>query len=103
MSIRLAEYSQTLTGMEAYCVKEFAEALEVIPLTLAENAGLHPIAVVTELRQKHADGLKTAGINVRKVCTYRAFASCGCSCDVCDLLSRELLLTFWRKMSYNLF
>ena len=71
MSIRLAEYSQTLTGMEAYCVKEFAEALEVIPLTLAENAGLHPIAVVTELRQKHADGLKTAGINVRKVCSYR--------------------------------
>ena len=67
MSIRLAEYAQTLTGIEAHCVKEFAEALEVIPLTLAENAGLNPIAVVTELRQKHADGVRTAGINVRKV------------------------------------
>jgi len=64
--LRLDEYAQTLTGMEAYCFRAFAEALEVIPYTLAENAGLNPIATVTELRKRHALGEKTAGINVRK-------------------------------------
>ena len=44
----------------------YAEALEVIPSTLAENAGLNPIATVTDLRNKHACGFKSAGINVRK-------------------------------------
>jgi T-complex protein 1 subunit delta len=53
--------------MEAYCFQAFAEALEVIPTTLAENAGLNPIAIVTELRNRHALGEKNAGINVRKV------------------------------------
>ncbi|CEG82930.1 Putative T-complex protein 1 subunit delta [Rhizopus microsporus] len=60
------EYAKTLTGMEQYCFQAFAEALEVIPTTLAENAGLNPIAIVTELRNKHALGEKTAGINVKK-------------------------------------
>ena len=46
----------------------YADALEVIPTTLAENAGLNPIAIVTELRNRHALGEKNAGINVRKVC-----------------------------------
>lgn len=38
----------------------------MIPSTLAENAGLNPIATVTELRNRHAEGEVTAGINVRK-------------------------------------
>lgn len=67
VSIRLAEHARTLTGMEAYCVRAFAEALEIIPFTLSENAGLNPIATVTELRNRHAQGETTAGINVRKV------------------------------------
>ncbi|ESP02281.1 hypothetical protein LOTGIDRAFT_199820 [Lottia gigantea] len=66
LSIRLMEYANTLAGMEQYCFRAFAEALEVIPFTLAENAGLNPIAAVTELRNRHAEGEKTAGINVRK-------------------------------------
>lgn len=66
LAMRLAEYAQTLTGMESYCFTQFANALEVIPYTLAENAGLKPIATVTELRNKHAKGEQTAGINVRK-------------------------------------
>jgi hypothetical protein len=51
-----------------FVYRAFANALEVIPSTLAENAGLNPIATVTELRNRHAQGDKTAGINVRKVC-----------------------------------
>lgn len=46
----------SLQGMESYCVRAFAEALEIIPYTLAENAGLHPISIVTELRNAHAQG-----------------------------------------------
>jgi len=66
MSIRLNEYSQGLTGVDAYCFRAFADALEIIPLTLAENAGLNPISTVTDLRNRHAQGGVTAGINVRK-------------------------------------
>ncbi|KAG6868725.1 T-complex protein 1 subunit delta [Termitomyces sp. T159_Od127] len=62
----LSQYSQSLKGMEAYCYQAYADALEVIPVTLAENAGLNPIAIVTELRNRHALGEKTAGINVRR-------------------------------------
>ena len=56
-------------GMEAYGVRAFAEALEVIPSTLAENAGLNPIDIVTQLRGRHARGETAAGINVRRVRT----------------------------------
>ena len=55
--------------MEAYCFQAYADALEVIPTTLAENAGLNPIAIVTELRNRHALGERNAGINVRTVCS----------------------------------
>mmetsp|Transcript_14217 Transcript_14217/g.14034 ORF Transcript_14217/g.14034 Transcript_14217/m.14034 type:complete len:91 (-) Transcript_14217:8-280(-) len=43
-----------------------AEALEIIPYTLAENAGLAPVEIVTQLRAAHADGSRFAGIDVRK-------------------------------------
>lgn len=66
MSMQLAAWAKELQGAESYCIKEFAEALEVIPYTLAENAGLNPIAIVTELRNQHAKGEINAGINVRK-------------------------------------
>ena len=60
------EYANTIVGADAYCFKAFAEAMEIIPYTLAENAGLNPIATVTELRNRHAQGEIHAGINVRK-------------------------------------
>ena len=59
--------------MEQYCFRSFADAMEVIPFTLAENAGLNPIATVTDLRNRHANGEKNTGINVRKV-----FFACYC-------------------------
>ncbi|KAH7291545.1 hypothetical protein KP509_29G021200 [Ceratopteris richardii] len=66
VSRQLGAWAKTLYGMESYCVKAFAEALEVIPYTLAENAGLNPVLIVTELRNHHANGQANAGINVRK-------------------------------------
>ena len=59
-------YANSLVGADAYCFKGFAESLEIIPYTLAENAGLNPIATVTELRNRHAQGEAMSGINVRK-------------------------------------
>ncbi|CAD1479549.1 unnamed protein product, partial [Heterotrigona itama] len=66
LALKLGAYAQTLTGVDAYCIKAFANAFEIIPSTLAENAGLNPIATVTELRNRHAKGEHTTGINVRK-------------------------------------
>ena len=66
VALALSHWSHTLSGMDAYCVRAFAEAMEVAPYTLAENAGMHPIHIVTELRRQHAAGNKTAGINVRR-------------------------------------
>lgn len=62
----LAERARQLTGTEAICWKAFAEAMEVVPTTLAENAGLNSIKVVTDLRHRHAAaGAKNAGISIR--------------------------------------
>ena len=66
VSMRLQEWAKTLSGAHAVCVRAFAEALEIIPYTLAENAGMNPIAIVTELRKRHAEGMPTAGINVKR-------------------------------------
>jgi len=68
LSIKLAHYAATLSGVESHCIKAFADALEIIPFTLAENAGLPPIDIVTELRNRHAEGEAMAGINVKKCC-----------------------------------
>ncbi len=48
------------------CWQAFAEALEIIPTTLAENAGLNSIRVVTELRNRHEKGDKFTGVSVRR-------------------------------------
>merc|ERR1719446_1579270 len=49
LSYTLSKWADTLGGMHSYCVRAFAEAMEVVPYTLAENAGLDAIQVVTEL------------------------------------------------------
>ncbi|AKB13491.1 thermosome [Methanosarcina thermophila] len=64
LSLRLKEYAATLKGREQLAVMKFAESLEVIPHTLAENAGLDPIDMLVELRSQHEKGNKRAGLNV---------------------------------------
>merc|ERR1712113_287573 len=66
MSLQLQEYANTCEGLDAYCIRAFADALEAIPYTLSENSGLHPIKTVTTLRKRHAEGVQYAGINVKK-------------------------------------
>ncbi|KAL9056155.1 MAG: hypothetical protein Q9162_003116 [Coniocarpon cinnabarinum] len=62
---QLTTEARELTGTEAVCWRAFGDALEVVPTTLAENAGLNPIKVVTELRHRHAQGEQNAGVSIR--------------------------------------
>src|ERR671911_150542 len=62
---KLREWTNTLAGREQLAAEKFAEALETIPLTLAENAGMDPIDTMTDLRAKQSKGSKTAGIDAR--------------------------------------
>jgi archaeal chaperonin len=64
VSKELKKYATTLSGREQLAVMAFADTLEVIPKTLAENAGLDPINVLTELKAAHDKSQKWAGINV---------------------------------------
>ena len=57
-------FSNTLSGREQLAVLAFADSVEIIPRTLAENAGLDPIDMLTELKNKHDKGVKWAGIDV---------------------------------------
>jgi len=61
----LMDWSTKLSGREQLAVQKFAEALETIPLTLAENAGMDPIDTLTELRSKQSKGEKWTGVDVR--------------------------------------
>ncbi|MEM2153977.1 MAG: thermosome subunit beta, partial [Nitrososphaeria archaeon] len=63
VAVKLLEYAQTLSGREQLAVQKFAEAVEAIPLTIAENAGMDPIDTMVELRARHSKGEVTAGVN----------------------------------------
>ena len=60
----LQVYANGLSGREQLAARAFADALEVIPRTLAENAGLDPIDAMTELKAAHDKGQVWAGIDV---------------------------------------
>jgi chaperonin GroEL (HSP60 family) len=64
VSRQLKKYAETLPGREQLAVRCYAEALEVIPMTLTENAGLDPIDILSELRARHEKGETWAGIEV---------------------------------------
>ena len=61
---QIREFSNTLSGREQLAVQAFADSIEIIPRTLAENAGLDPIDVLTEMKSAHDANKKWAGINV---------------------------------------
>jgi len=62
----LKDWSDSFEGREQLAIKKFAESLEVIPLTIAENAGMDPIDTMVSLRSKHSQGQKWTGINARQ-------------------------------------
>ena len=64
LSRDLRAYAEGIGGREQMAIEAFAGALEVIPRTLAENAGLDPVNTIIELRKAHAEGKSTFGVNV---------------------------------------
>jgi len=63
LSLRLSEYAASLAGREQLAAEAFAEAMEIVPLTLAENAGLDPIDTLVELRSRHESNGKDIGLD----------------------------------------
>ena len=64
LSQRLKDYATTVGGREQIAIEAFANALEVIPSALAENAGLDPIDILIDLRSSHKNGQKYHGVDV---------------------------------------
>ena len=62
---KIRDWVSTLTGREQIAAEKYAESLEIIPLTLAQNAGMDPIDAMTDLRAKQSRGSKWTGIDVR--------------------------------------
>lgn len=65
VSSRLKDWADSFDGREQLAIKKYAEALEVIPLTIAENAGMDPIHTMATLKAQHSQGLKWTGIDAR--------------------------------------
>jgi len=63
ISVGLQQKARSITGVEGWPFRAVADAMEVIPRTLAQNAGGNAIRVLTELRAKHANGEHSWGIN----------------------------------------
>ena len=64
IALALRDFASTIGGREQIAIESFADAVEIIPRTLSENAGLDPIDMLIELRKEHKKGNKAAGINV---------------------------------------
>lgn len=64
VSLKLRDYAATVGGRAQLAIEAFASAMEIIPRTLAENAGLDPIDMLVELRAAHEKGKKNVGINI---------------------------------------
>jgi thermosome len=64
LAMSLRKFADTLSGREQLAVEAFADAMEIIPTTLVENAGLDPIDAMTDLKAAHAKKMKWAGIDV---------------------------------------
>ncbi len=63
---QLRKYAESLSGREQLAVQAFADSVEIIPRTLAENAGIDPIDILTELKAAHDKGMKWGGVDVFK-------------------------------------
>ena len=64
LSRHLRLYARTISGREQLAIQEFAHALESVPETLAENAGLDPLDIIARLQKQHELGFSTAGLNL---------------------------------------
>merc|ERR1711988_1546533 len=76
---QLQQFGATVPGLDQYAVLKFAEALEVVPKILAENAGHNHVDAITALYAAHQKGQKTCGVEVEA------------GTPTCDALEKGLL------------
>lgn len=74
LASNLKEWADRFEGREQLAIKKYAEALEIIPLTIAENAGMDPINTMVTLRAKQSQGKKWTGIDARNTRVADMFA-----------------------------
>jgi len=85
---RIAQYGETLPGLEQYSVKKFAEALEVFPITLADNAGIKSTELIAKLYAEHQyEGGVRMGYDVE-----------GAGVATCDAMQKGILDLFLVKL-----
>jgi thermosome len=74
LAFHLKDWADRFEGREQLAIKKYAEALEIIPLTIAENAGMDPINTMVTLRAKQSQGRKWTGIDARNTRIADMFA-----------------------------
>ncbi|XP_057764110.1 T-complex protein 1 subunit theta-like [Salvia miltiorrhiza] len=87
---RLKEFSLKETGLDQYAIAKFAESFEMIPKTLAENAGLNAIEIISSLYAEHASGNPKVGIDLEE----------GACKDVSTLNIWDLYITKFFALKY---
>ncbi|KAL2225824.1 UNVERIFIED_CONTAM: T-complex protein 1 subunit theta [Sesamum indicum] len=87
---RLKEFSFKETGLDQYAIAKFAESFEMIPKTLAENAGLNAIEIISSLYAEHASGNNKVGIHLED----------GVCRDVSTMHIRDLHITKFFALKY---
>ncbi|MFQ6024963.1 MAG: thermosome subunit beta [Nitrosopumilaceae archaeon] len=65
LASRIKDWADRFEGREQLAIKKFADSLEIVPLTIAENAGMDPIDTMVNLRARQSQGRKWTGINAR--------------------------------------
>jgi len=83
---RISTYGQTIPGLEQYAIKKFAEAFEVVPRVMAENAGVKATELVSNLYAAHNSGEKNIGFDIE-----------GEGASTCDALEAGILDGFLSK------
>lgn len=98
LSIQLAQYADTLPGLEQYAVRKFATALECFPKVLAENSGQRGNAVLTKLLDTHrtvfnsGKGSKTIGVDIEGSLSGGGDGAASCVCDAAERGILDLFL-----------
>ncbi len=64
LALKIRDYAPSVGGREQLAIEKFADALEIIPRTLAENAGMDAIDVLMKLKAEHQNGKKYMGVDV---------------------------------------
>ncbi|XP_030924256.1 T-complex protein 1 subunit theta-like [Quercus lobata] len=87
---RVKEFSYKETGLDQYAVAKFAESFEMVPKTLAENAGLNAMEIISSLYAEHASGNSKVGIDLKE----------GVCKDVSTLCVWDLYITKFFALKY---